>query len=105
MSSETDVAAVLNQIREEAAGGRLDAAESQCRELLVSARREPEAWSWLGLLATVRGDAAGAEAALPRQALSLAADNANYWERSVGRHPRAGAGSRGRGRRAKGDCG
>ena len=78
MSSETDVAAVLNQIREEAAGGRLDAAESQCRELLMIAPWEPEAWSWLGLLLTARGDAAGAEAAL-RQALSLAADNANYW--------------------------
>jgi protein O-GlcNAc transferase len=71
------IAAGLDQIREYASRGRIDAAELVCEQLLQAHPSEAEAWSWRGLLRMARGRFGEAEAAFLR-ANQLTPNNSHY---------------------------
>src|SRR3954470_22030195 len=68
----------ITRIEELARIGMLDAAESECRELLGVAPQQHRAWAWLGMLSLARGRPSDGEAAL-RQAVSLEPRDGQYW--------------------------
>jgi len=69
--------AVIQQIRDLAAAGRIDESEAVCAHLLTTVPEDPEAWAWYSLLKGSRQQWMEAEAAA-RQAVCLRPDHPPY---------------------------
>jgi protein O-GlcNAc transferase len=78
MSDATDFAAALSRIDQLMQAGRLDEADTWCRDLVQRAPQYANGWVRLGLVSSWRGDYAAAEEAF-RRVIAIQPNEARIW--------------------------